>query len=115
MAAFVLNPGTPEPAPLTESERAELDALTGGPVPPLPRVNARHGAPMGRARDRAPVPGEPLRAVRVTLDPEGYDAGGAYWGLGAPLWRVLGADGATVAYVRAPDARAAAGSLHGAT
>lgn len=33
--------------------------------------------------------GQPVRLTlqRVKLDRGGYDSGGAYWGLGKPLWR----------------------------
>lgn len=86
------------PAPLTEAERAELSRLQGAPVPPLPVACAKYGAPMGRRSDR--LDGAEAALVAVTLDPDGYDAGGAYWGRGAPLWRAVTADGAQ-AFVRA--------------
>jgi len=31
-----------------------------------------------------------LSLRRLPLDSGGYDTGGAYWGLGAPLWRAAG-------------------------
>jgi hypothetical protein len=34
-----------------------------------------------------------LRLVRVRINAGGYDNGGAYWGLGAPLWYVQDQDG----------------------
>lgn len=65
-------------------------------------VNCKYGAPMGRP-DRTPdqyeiitnkLTGEKFKAFktgkicrkRVRLDSGGYDMGGAYWGLGAPLY-----------------------------
>ena len=48
---------------------------------------------MGR-RDAVPPagPGEQLKLHlrRVRIDSGGYDAGGAYWGFGAPLYQVSG-------------------------
>ena len=49
------------------------------------KVNARYGAPMGRA-DTGATPVQKVRVFRVNLDSGGYDDGGAYWGAGAPLW-----------------------------
>lgn len=50
-------------------------------------VSGRYGAPMGRAEWREP-PTKPhsVRVFRVRLDSGGYDDGGAYWGLGKPLY-----------------------------
>lgn len=62
---------------------------TPNPIPELPRVGGRYGAPMGRRSD-APCdmapPATPFDVRRVTLDSGGYDAGGAYWGTGEPLY-----------------------------
>jgi hypothetical protein len=59
----------------------------------LPRVNCRYGAPMGRPGAH---PGDNPHCVmsvrRVPIDGGGYDSGGAYWGLGAPLWQAHGLD-----------------------
>jgi len=62
-------------------------------------VNCQHGAPMGRSNEGT----EPITVIRgrngricacdqtkvyqkrVRLD-EGYDIGGAYWGMGKPLY-----------------------------
>lgn len=70
---------------------------------PTPRVDCSHGAPMGRAtstdqRTFAADKG-PFRLVRCPLDSGGYDRGGAYWGLGAPLYFFEGPSGAS-GYVR---------------
>lgn len=54
----------------------------------LAKAYDRYGASMGRrdhhAADRtAPIK---LRLARVRLDSGGYDSGGAYWGVGSPLF-----------------------------
>ncbi len=54
----------------------------------LPAVNCKYGAPMGRAsygliqncEDRT------VRLFRLNIDQGGYDDGGAYWGLGEPIY-----------------------------
>ena len=50
-------------------------------------VNARYGAPMGRPNARW-LDDEPksIRLFRVNICSQGYDDGGAYWGIGQPLW-----------------------------
>lgn len=87
--------------PLTQAERAALDRLQGaaGSVPPLATVGGRYGAPVGRAGDD--LAGQRAALVPVPLDPGGYDAGGAYWGHGAPLWRAVALDGGGQAFARA--------------
>lgn len=88
-------------APLTETERAALERLQTGDTPPsLSRVGSRYGAPTGR-RSGTLDAGETVRADRVTLDPGGYDSGGAYWGLGESLWRVTGAGSGESVFLRA--------------
>lgn len=70
------------------------------PISQLPDVSSRYGAPMGRPtqsgfRNRngdwvecAVLNGAaPFYLVRIPLNSGGYDSGGAYWGLGAPLYR----------------------------
>jgi len=90
-----------DPDPLTSAERARLEALDGlAGIDPLPDVGSRYGAPMGRTSYRLDPDAGEITARRVTLDPGGYDAGGAYWGLGAPLWLVIDGDGSP-AYARA--------------
>lgn len=58
--------------------------------PTITAVSSRYGAPMGRADwldlkpdDLAP---RTVHLFRVRLDSGGYDAGGAYWGHGEPLF-----------------------------
>lgn len=74
----------------------------------LPRVASRYGAPMGRVDT---LPGDyagPVRVARVRLNSGGYDSGGAYWGLGPPLYQAREdrVDAPLVAYYRAPGATA---------
>lgn len=50
----------------------------------MPRVSCAYGAPMGRRA--IGLPNGRVRLVRVYLDSGGYDNGGAYWGIGKPLY-----------------------------
>lgn len=51
-------------------------------------VFARYGAPMGRhtGPDYLEVDAGQITLQRVPINSGGYDRGGAYWGLGPPLW-----------------------------
>ena len=52
-------------------------------------VSSRYGAPMGRCSTTArDLPTGPVKLYlqRIRLDSGGYDSGGAYWGIGAPLY-----------------------------
>jgi len=52
-------------------------------------VSSKYGAPMGRyTTRRTDLPTEPVRLSlqRVRLNQGGYDSGGAYWGIGQPLY-----------------------------
>ena len=50
-------------------------------------VTSIYGAPMGRVESSLRVlPQGKLRVYRVRIDSGGYDDGGAYWGLDAPLY-----------------------------
>lgn len=57
-------------------------------MPQLPAVNCKYGAPMGRhsygliqnCEDRT------VRLFRLNIDQGGYDDGGAYWGIGEPIY-----------------------------
>lgn len=57
---------------------------------PTPRVDGKYGAPMGRRSDNLSglivEPHEKVTLRRVPINSGGYDSGGAYWGLGAPLY-----------------------------
>jgi hypothetical protein len=59
---------------------------------PTPEVSGRYGAPMGRP-DGMIDDGEPLYLRRIRINSGGYDDGGAYWGLGAPLYAYGTGDG----------------------
>jgi hypothetical protein len=53
----------------------------------LPIVNCQYGAPMGRSDYDDDKTGAPkLHLARVYIDSQGYDNGGAYWGLGQRLF-----------------------------
>lgn len=59
----------------------------------------RRGASMGRLCDLDYEVGDRLTIRRVPLDEGGYDPGGAYWGIGAPLFCVAKEE--FVTYLRA--------------
>lgn len=84
------------------------------------KVNAKHGAPMGRDSD----PIEAFQGARVQLRPvpmvDGdYDPGGAYWGGSTPgVWCAWGKDAQgepITAYVRAGSRLTAKAKFKGAT
>lgn len=77
--------------------RAALEALETGAggapaASPLPDVSGARGAPCGRSGAPLDADADRITARRIILDAGGYDSGGAYWGLGSPLWEVT--DGA---------------------
>lgn len=57
--------------------------------------------------ERSPGEGQRFRLARVRIDSGGYDSGGAYWGLGAPLFRFESEDGQLSGFLRARDREAA--------
>lgn len=63
-----------------------------------PGSSAR-GADMGRI-STVPIGSGPIKMhlLRVRLDSGGYDAGGAYWGLGEPMYRAVSASEVPTAY-----------------
>lgn len=63
--------------------------------PTLSPVSCQYGAPMGRhtGPDFLDCDAGRIHLRRVRLDSGGYDAGGAYWGYGAPLWCAMDQDG----------------------
>ena len=72
----------------------------------LSNVSSPYGAPMGRRDSHADDRTRPIKFAlrRVYLDSGGYDNGGAYWGIGAPLYQASGeygedADGGAGEYV----------------
>lgn len=60
-----------------------------------PEVSSKYGAPMGRntGPHYLTTEGGRITLFRVRINSGGYDSGGAYWGLGAPLWYVGDPDG----------------------
>lgn len=81
------------------------------------KVSSQYGAPMGRRSDPLDrFNGAKVHLRRVRLVDGDYDPGGAYWGVGAPLWCVWDdADGyGYEAYFRAPTREAAKRILQGA-
>lgn len=64
-------------------------------INPTPRVNCAHGAPMGRHTGPyyLETAAGRIGLARIPLNRGGYDPGGAYWGLGAPLWYAYDCDG----------------------
>lgn len=86
----------------------------------LKPVDCSRGAPMGRREYSTTEPAQPwkFRLARVALDSGGYDSGGAYWGIGKPLYLAEGdalwleaeerdADGPPAFFIRANDREAA--------
>lgn len=67
---------------------------------PTPKVSCRYGAPLGRMSAPDLDLSEKLQLQRVRINSGGYDDGGAYWGLGSPLYVVMDRDGDRV-YFRA--------------
>jgi len=79
---------------------------------PITPVSAKYGAPMGRytGPDFLDEGACPIYLRRIPLDGGGYDSGGAYWGLGAPLYSAQDQDGNTV-ILRAGSRNAAKANL----
>jgi hypothetical protein len=68
-----------------------------------PKVNCKFGAPMGRNNvqsisDTDTIPKTTTR--RIYLDMGGYDTGGAYWGIGSPLYVTYSQCGKIMNYFR---------------
>lgn len=71
---------------------------------PLTEVSSARGAPMGR-RDTHGDHDAPIQLVvhHLPFVDGDYDAGGAYWGAGVPLWRAVEPDGDVEFFLRAKD------------
>ena len=78
------------------------------PAPnPTPKVSCRYGAPLGRvSRFNLDTDAGRIYLRRVPLNSGGYDTGGAYWGLGAPLFAAMD-DSGMVYFLRARNRDAA--------
>lgn len=61
----------------------------------FPNVSSRYGAPMGRQEDGYLETRIKrfVRIFRVRINSGGYDDGGAYWGIGEPLYCAIDDDG----------------------
>ena len=70
----------------------------------------RHGAPMGRNDEGTFNLIERVHLERLPVNAQGYDAAGAYWGLGAPLYCYWQGSSA-VGYLRAKTRAEAKGKV----
>lgn len=79
---------------------------------PTPDVSSRYGAPMGRhtGPNYLETCEGKLSLRRIRINSGGYDSGGAYWGLGEPLWFVEDLDGNSQ-FFRASNRAAAKASI----
>ena len=68
---------------------------------------ASHGRPAKRPTIDPAQVCERLSLQRAHLNAAGYDRGGAYWGIGAPLFYYANATGTLDGYVRGRDRAAA--------
>jgi hypothetical protein len=66
----------------------------------MPKVNTKYGAPMGRPSYGVNPVGK-VRLFQVDISSGGYDNGGAYWGLGKPLYCAMDEGDNYIQYVRA--------------
>ena len=79
--------------------------MPASPSPLLPEVNSTYGAPMGRSvRHPGAVP---VKLLVISIDSQGYDAGGAYWGVGEPLWLAVTREGERAGIARGATREAA--------
>lgn len=53
---------------------------------PTPQVSCTYGAPMGRRGSQGEPVSNKYNLIRVRINSGGYGSGGAYWGLGNPLY-----------------------------
>ena len=75
------------------------------------QVSCKYGAPMGRSSHGAVVLGQKVRLIRLNIDGGGYDDGGAYWGLGKPIFMAWTEDTEYEGYIRANSRKEAAAEL----
>lgn len=74
---------------------------------PTPNVSSKYGAPMGRASREPNEVTFPITLREIGLDSGGYDVGGAYWGIGEPLFHAGDAEGDLNTFFRAKSREAA--------
>ena len=78
----------------------------------LSKVSSPYGAPMGRTgKHGEPDEGSAITVERVEIDSGGYDEGGAYWGIGEPLFRALSDCGNVESFFRAASTSAALAAM----
>jgi len=68
-----------------------------------PKVNGKYGAPVGRCNINEMSKTDEIPKVttrRIYLDSGGYDIGGAYWGIGEPLYVTYSKCGRIITYFR---------------
>lgn len=79
----------------------------------LSQVGSRYGAPMGRRErhklDKAKQVKLAMQRIRICKG--GYDSGGAYWGIGAPLYWYASDCGQVEGYLRACNREAAKATI----
>lgn len=98
---------------LSSTEFHACDYCDGyGNRDPVAAVPCKYGAPMGRRSfDNGGAVIEPtdppFTLRRIRLDSGGYDAGGAYWGHGAPLYWYCDGIGQCEGFIRASSRDAA--------
>lgn len=74
---------------------------------PTPYTHRPLGAPMGRRDHGMPMEGTRVSLRRIRINRSGYDSGGAYWGLGQPLYWAGTDDGRAELFFRASTREAA--------
>ena len=68
---------------------------------PTPEVSCKYGAPLGRrSTPILDTDAGRISLQKIPLDTGGYDRGGAYWGIGQPLYCAQDQNGDTM-YFRA--------------
>lgn len=69
-------------------------------INPTPKVNCQFGAPMGRPKygNSGSIPSTSFSLRRIPINGGGYDRGGAYWGIGQPLYFYVAYETAQVEY-----------------
>lgn len=71
----------------------------------LPNVSSASGAPMGRRAKHGELStaDQKFTLRRIPINQGGYDSGGAYWGLGQPLYLYESEDCKVSDFIRAKD------------
>lgn len=69
--------------------------------PELKPVSCKYGAPMGRSCSGRHPGDEKVYVREVRISSQGYDPGGAYWGIGNTLFHVTTSCGTFSEFIRA--------------